>query len=637
MSKNFHLIIVSLLFSTLLHAQMIGGTGPGDPSPREVSAGGINVGTVSNSVNSFTGTLDLSHTLGTVSTVSGPSFTLSMSYSSSIMSGGIQQDMKGAPFGDGWSLNIPRISVSIEDLEKYNECQRDYFNSPSNSNNSRGNMFYTPREIRVEGDLYWFDPTFSIPGVGSGRLVYKYSRGSYHYFVPQNFESPVEFRMSESDFVWIVTTANGDKYTFSPYPTYRQASQIRIHPSSFNMDAHGGFFYGRYYKDIVKPKIEIAEWVCKSITNSMSVERITFKYQYYGDMINMFQQFDQACFEESPHYEMPKMYQGYILDQISSTLDILDLEYGNLYEDETQNCDEDDLFFCKELIYDSQTTDSGDKWMRYKHAASVSLSGTGLSSNDGFHNSSDPYRSSSFGYRLDEPETLGAAFNHGWLESPRLSSNKFTEGDYYEVAVDINNNSSNLFFDINIASGDNLNAPAAPSSFPPTGTGQLAGYTDTRGWSLHSTFSNPVKWYDRAPGFGIDRTFKTTFLMPKLLDENGIYIQIGPANSDNSFDMPPNVVHWDGIRGPGYNIFDASGSAFPFASYFNYYPAVSGNLLGGEHVGTPEEFGTGNEGLGLYPTDPMPSKFGVGLPWHMMLPFYGREIQGGTFTNIPDL
>ncbi|MEM8584337.1 MAG: hypothetical protein AAGF87_08720, partial [Bacteroidota bacterium] len=350
----------------------------------------------------------------------------------------------------------------------------------------------------------------------------------------------------------------------------------------------------------------------------------------------MFQQFDQACFEES-QYEMPKMYQGYILDQISSTLDILDLEYGNLYEDETQNCDEDDLFFCKELIYDSQTTDSGDKWMRYKHAASVSLSGSGLSGGDGFHNSSDPYRSSSFGYRLDEPETLGAAFNHGWLESPRLPSNKFTEGDYYEVAVDINNNSSNLFFDINIASGENLNAPAAPSSFPPTGTGQLAGYTDTRGWSLHSTFSNPVKWYDRAPGYGIDRTFKTTFLMPKLLDENGIYIQIGPANSDNSFDMPPNVVHWDGIRGPGYNIFDASGSAFPFASYFNYYPAVSGNLLGGEHVGTPEEFGTGNEGLGLYPTDPMPSKFGVGLPWHMMLPFYGREIQGGTFTNIPDL
>ncbi|MEL7376485.1 MAG: hypothetical protein AAFN65_05965, partial [Bacteroidota bacterium] len=437
MPRIFFLFITLLFFSNFLIAQMIGGTSPGDPSPRAVNAGAINEGTVSSSVNNFTGTLDLSQTLGTVSTVGGPSFTLTMSYSSSLMSGGVQQDMKGAPFGDGWSLNIPRISVSVEDFEKYNECQRGYFNSPDNANNNRGNMFFDFDDVKVEGDLYWFDPSYSIPGIGNGRLVYKYSRGGVHYFAPQEFESPVEFKLVQYSQSWEVTAANGDKYIFSAYPTYRNAPNMRVHPTSYG----GGNPISAYnidYDDILTPKVEIAEWVCKSISNSMSPERITFKYQFYGDLINMYQQFDQDCFEETNEYLPPPMYQGYILEQISSTLDILQLEYGNLFDDPSVNCVEEDLFFCKELVYDSDifcgsgsgvdpNCGSGD-WKRFKHIAS--LDPTGLLGTDGFFNSSDPYWSIQNGYSVDNAGALGPSipFDHGWLESPRLPSNLFEEG-----------------------------------------------------------------------------------------------------------------------------------------------------------------------------------------------------------------
>lgn len=95
--------------------------------PGEVTAGAVNEGSVSGDVNLFTGTYDLTHTLGSVSGINGPSFTLTASYSSVATSGTLVPSYKGYPMGEGWSLNLPTVSCSVEDYEKYNSSQRDSY------------------------------------------------------------------------------------------------------------------------------------------------------------------------------------------------------------------------------------------------------------------------------------------------------------------------------------------------------------------------------------------------------------------------------------------------------------------------------------------------------------------------------
>ena len=620
---------------------MIGGTGPGDSSPQEVSASAINEGTVSGSVNTFTGTYDLSQTLGTVSTIGGPSFTLTMSYSSSLVSGGTEMPYKGQPYGEGWSLNIPTISVSVEDFEKYTTCQTRYLEQNPLLDYHR---YFLPAEIYQESQLFYFNPQFSIPGVGSGRLVYKYSIGEEHYFSPMTFQSPVDFILIGSS--WKVKASNGDIYDFGPTVGYRQGPGFRYHKQDDVYTSTSKMIYGDHYEHVLLPQKEILEWTCISISNVMSVERISFIHDNYGEDIQLFSEWDQACFDDlagnfqSPYnFELPKVYKGRVLTEIRSSTEVLILEYGPV-AGSPNGCNGDEVlddFYCRELIYDSATDDPN--WRRYKHVANSG--GVSGAIEADFASPHDPYLNANYnGYVRENTLMPNTMFDHGWLESPLLTSDHFQEGNYYEIEVEINNKSNNVcLFDVNVVSGQNYtNGQENYSTDTIISAGSVINseYAFSRGWTIHSSFQNPVKWYSRGLGYN-SSAYKTAFVAPALLNENGLYIQIGPASSDSRYNISPLSAPLtagnDGFD-QQLSIYDNTGNQyFPLNSYYNHSSDIE--LTSDPNIGTPTE--TINTDISIYPTDAVPNNFGVGLPWHMMLPFYSEVLTANQVNPVPSL
>ncbi|MEM6395796.1 MAG: RHS repeat-associated core domain-containing protein [Bacteroidota bacterium] len=618
MRFSFYLLFSFLFLPYITRAQMIGGSGPGDPSPREVSAGAINEGTVAGSVNTFTGTFDLSHTLGTVSTINGPSFTLTMSYSSSVMTGGDALAVRGVPYGEGWSLNLPTISVSVEDFQKYTSCQLE-----SLKTDPYHKKIFLATDINREGNLYYFNPQYNIPGVGSGKLVYKYSIGDDHHFAPMSFQKPIKFVLSGE--TWQVTTSDGTIYQFTGSINYRRGPQLRYHKlrPHHSVGPDKMFYNDLYFNEYPNP--EVAEWVCSSIRSSTSPERISFKYESYGHF-NLFGELEQSCFDEiaaanvsSPFTNTPpKTYVGRYLTEIRSSIEVLKLEYDG---DDCVDGDDVDGVFCKKLVYDSDV--DGNSWRRYKHVAA-----DGPVSPGDFANWSNPYLISNGNvYERQDVSMPNAKFNHGWLESPILTN--FIPGAYYEIEAKISNTSDFIcLFDINVASGDNyvnqLEALKGVNNF-----GEF-NFKKTRGWSIHTTFGSPIKWYTR--GKRNEKPFKVMFRMPKRYRENGVYLQIGPANSDNKFDLGPH----DHLITPQFRsqnmIYDES-NVFPLNSYFNHF--FNSELIGNNSIGTNSE--SVNKSLSLYPTDPVPRNFGIGLPWHTYLPFYSERLGVVGVNPVPTL
>src|SRR5688572_23277296 len=93
------LLILLLISSTKYFSQVVGGRGNNQSSPKEVKASELSKGAYTTDVNLFTGALSTSYTLGKVSTPSGLSFSLSMSYSSTFTAGDNAPVSKGIPYG----------------------------------------------------------------------------------------------------------------------------------------------------------------------------------------------------------------------------------------------------------------------------------------------------------------------------------------------------------------------------------------------------------------------------------------------------------------------------------------------------------------------------------------------------------
>ena len=91
---------------------MVGGRSNGQSSPSAVKASEVGAGGFSGDVSLFTGTYNSSYSLGSVSTPSGLGFSASMTYSSSFASGDNLPHLAGVPYGEGWSIDLPSISVS---------------------------------------------------------------------------------------------------------------------------------------------------------------------------------------------------------------------------------------------------------------------------------------------------------------------------------------------------------------------------------------------------------------------------------------------------------------------------------------------------------------------------------------------
>ncbi len=246
-----HRLLAFILVSTLaglvknhLSAQMVGGTFSGQSAPKEVKASELSKGAATSDVNLFTGTMATGYDLGTVSTPSGLSFNLQLSHSSTKSVNSNPLVVAGIPYGDGWNINVPTISISSSGYQKYSDIQvaislesATYYANQSAGNGAKNYADYSKKELAKEGELAWYSPVISIPGVVNERFIFKaFDRTlGEAVFVPANMDSYVEARMKYGSY-WKVTNHNGDVYSFTGYSTgYRTAPQLNLTEDSLRL------------------------------------------------------------------------------------------------------------------------------------------------------------------------------------------------------------------------------------------------------------------------------------------------------------------------------------------------------------------------------------------------------------------
>jgi hypothetical protein len=180
-----------LLVAGTSYAQTIGSHDSGGRTPGEVSASTLSGGGVSGDVNVFNGTYAASYTLGSVSTPAGLSYGVTMNYNNNISTGDNPGICLGVPYGQGWNVAVPMITVSTDAFTKYT---RDVYCSIAHDPTQTKN--FNAGEAKQEGDLYWFAPNISVPGYGSGRLVFKQliEGGDIAVFVCNEFDQYIEVR-----------------------------------------------------------------------------------------------------------------------------------------------------------------------------------------------------------------------------------------------------------------------------------------------------------------------------------------------------------------------------------------------------------------------------------------------------------
>ena len=222
--QSFYLFLSLLLCVVATQAQQIGSSQAGGKTPGDVSAASLDGGGLSGDVNVFNGTYSASYPLGAVSTPGGLSFALSLSYNNQFTSGSTPPIISGVPYGEGWSCNVPMISVSTDVFQKYTQYQACQLEQLPGSTRT-----YAVTEAQQEGEVYWFAPNLTIPGVGGGRMVLKSvesATGGDATFVCNAFEDYVEARFTGG--TWIVSLSDGTVYEFDLIQTgYRNASAQR--------------------------------------------------------------------------------------------------------------------------------------------------------------------------------------------------------------------------------------------------------------------------------------------------------------------------------------------------------------------------------------------------------------------------
>jgi hypothetical protein len=222
-------LLFSLLFlSANGISQITGGRGNGQMTPSEVKPSEVTSGGFAGDVSLFTGVYNSTYTLGTVSEPSGLSFSANLTHSSTFSSGDNLPHVSGIPYGEGWSLELPTISVSTEDFNKYSQADLERLTQANNAPTQnlipapqqtfpRTASFNRPEdqnESEDEGDLFYYSPTISIPGVANGRMVYKYTDGNEKVFVLHTFERYIEARTFSGQ-TWEVIIDDGTRYQWA--------------------------------------------------------------------------------------------------------------------------------------------------------------------------------------------------------------------------------------------------------------------------------------------------------------------------------------------------------------------------------------------------------------------------------------
>lgn len=652
--------LLSLVHFIKVNGQNVGGHGNSQISPSEVKASEMTKGAYTADVNLFTGGLSSSYPLGSVSTPSGLSFALSLNYSSSFSAGNDVPLVNGVPYGEGWSLNLPTISVSTQEYNKYS---RDDMALNNNSPADEYYTTYTGTEAASEGRQYWYAAEISIPGVISERFVYKYTEDNGEgdiVFVPSKFDSYVEARLKNNQ--WRVILADGTVYEFGVATVgIRNAANQRYYQNSTGSPS----VPGSPSPGVYTPSEEYLQWYVSKIyhPNYPNHQSIQFVYDRFGafDYYKEFQQYRFIVATASGHNFTA--YKDILLKEVVSSEDFgarfieaIELNYrtqnyGSMpkmllpWQDDVER---KDSLYNYTTVYSrgvesgeiastgafSGTSSPFDNWLRFHHIREHDVQDKfGFSSHLSLLNT-NPYVKKSSGISTDgEEESSGhtseslmagiagttssndddddLAFNHCFLESSPINLD-LPAGDLYELhtLISSSNSSTSANFDINIVAGDVTTSPTSEtiSSSPVNDISEVDYnlYKHRRSETVFSTFRQPVKWNISKYG-SIGSSYVVTsnlFSLSNLPAEfNGFRIQVGPANSDHDF----------GYYGSDGALIAHSNSGAALADYAISYKAY-------QSVINPT-----NDDLA---SSPIPDNFGVGLEWFMMRRIYNDMFDG---------
>ena len=628
-SRLYLFLVAGILSSLSLNAQIIGGSGSGSATPAEVKPGSISSGGFQGDVSLFNGTYQTSYNLGTVSTVSGLSYTASLSYNSSFTSGNNLPHTSGIPYGEGWSVNIPTISINTSVYRSFMETELIAIRQARLGASRPDDSAFTPYfydngncdKANEEGDVYWYDVSLNIPGVISEKLIFTGMRGSSFVFHPHKFERFVEVIFFGG--VWEVLLDNGTQYRFVP------AVRSNISPSNQRVQEECETIMD--LRSLILPKEAITTWYCGEIWNKNKVGKIRFEYDTYGcyDYHNEINENDEVLralrLLDGPsavgsYDQLKKVCSDIILKEINAEgLERLVFEHESIASNNNTHVLKLNSTGVsrKDSMYSFTTMQewSGQQlsaWDRYCHIKSDDANFTpGSQNTNTFTDPNNPYKGLVGGPTGGEKYLkrkavvtssggfTGANFNHAYLQSPRIGQ-YYLAGDTYELQTEMKVNS--LFsplIDINIASGNNSSSATGPNSSPNSITPvDSPCYDEAHKDALYSTFGNSIKWFADPNNGGILTTSNVFSLPSTPTSYEGFAIQIGPGISDNRFSE---AVLNEAL----------ANEYLPDQSYYN-------NLISAAPGNTPWDASY------LLSGDNVPQNFGIGIPLHQMKGFYDK-------------
>ncbi|MBL7830716.1 MAG: RHS repeat protein, partial [Saprospiraceae bacterium] len=636
---------ILIFISKTTYCQNIAGPKSADPMA-SAKEGDLLTGGVAGDVNIFNGTLSTSYSLGSVSTPGGLHFDLSLSHNSIYNISTTAPVLDGVPYGHGWHLGIPTISVSNEDFNKFITKEIETFNSGSGKFmpcNGTSTIYYTPKyeitDFATEGSYYWFAPELNIPGVASGRLIYKgvnwYADVPTYVFVLQTFENFIEVHLDQAGTEWTVVLPDGTQYLFSiGMKHFVNASNLRYIP-----ELHGSDPNVNVLDKQAVPKLSINTWYVSTITNANKKGSITFNYNTYGNFTINNNYTTTGAYELSSQNLLKGKFNAgteptseILLKSVESETEKLELNYttynnigegNNLLETNQPGVTRRDSMYNEKVIKLWNGTGSGGEtfnssWYLYKHAKNKA----GSASEDATLNfkENNPYVESSnisncFQLNREWVSTNGGGMSFapqigksGYLESKRIPiSSGLVPGDMYQVDFKMNSQNSLALLDINIATGHG----DVSGSYSPV---YENCYNRANGESLFTTFDKAIKCLV-TPNDGYEKKITATFSYPNQPNEyGGFAIQIGPANSDHNFKKAP-------TNAPVGLLVNN----LPIPSLSNYSFVYNNPCSTNDQIyGSAPLSKSGAQ---------IPRNFGLGMPWRMMSNYYSTMHQYFDFVN----
>ncbi len=632
-TKLFLFLFLSLCSASQLRSQLTGGNGNGQSPTSEVEASEITAGSISGEVNLFSGTYNSSYGLGSVATPSGLQFNLQLSYNSNFASGENLPHSSGMPYGEGWSLDLPTISVSTEDYHKY--TLSEVFQINENHDLADYTQFYNDDNncgpANTEGRLYWFSPMLNIPGQASGRLVFKKKQGNSYLFVLHAFERHVE-AWFDGNQTWEIIMDDGTRYVLgAKMIAHRNASNQRVEDPCNDDDATKA--------NLFLPKSEILSWYCDRIYHTNLPGNIHLEYDTYG-CFDFFGQYTENINRQAlinhnllglagnakPALgSVNEACKEIILKKVYSETEELNLDYENILTTYINPADGENLLvpgvdgaefydemYTRQEVADWTYGEELSDWKRYLHVKSPELNL--LCVDDYSINPTNPYKGHKTTDLIDEPSYVrqsagigktffGIPFRHGFLQSPRISASTQNDnmpaGDIYQVQSLITNTGNTALeqalFDINLSTGDNIYGLQTLSLNENNEMVPEHCYDKRYGNRAFTTYNQAIKWLVS------DDELATSnfFTMPNLPNQyQGFNIQIGLANSDtdNGYDF---ICPLSGVNSPDV-----------CATYFNNNGIPPSHL-----AGNIMESGAA-----------IPYNFGVGLPWFSLREDYNAAL-----------